>query len=182
MIVTALVMITALTYSHNLGSIGWVQIVAFILLVICISSPAVGLVNWLATMVVRPHALPRMDFSSAIPDEMRTLVVVPSVLSNPEKVDDLLEGLEIRYLANRDHNLHFGLLTDLVDAKHEVMPEDEHLLLKASQGIEALNERYHESIFFLFPRLRVWDSKEEIWRGYERKRGILEELNFLLRG
>ncbi len=100
----------------------------------------------------------------------------------PEKIDDLLEGLEIRYLANRDTHLHFGLLTDLVDAKQEIMPEDEHLLQRARQGIEALNERYHESIFFLFPRLRRWDSEEEIWRGYERKRGILEELNFLLRG
>ncbi|HOC66056.1 MAG TPA: glucoamylase family protein, partial [Methanothrix soehngenii] len=181
-LITALIMITVLTHAHTLGSLGWLQILAFILLVICISSPVVGLVNWLATMVVRPHALPRMDFSSAIPDEMRTLVVVPSVLSSPEKIDDLLEGLEIRYLANRDHNLHFGLLTDLVDAKQEIMPEDEHLLQRARQGIEALNERYHESIFFLFPRLRRWDSDEEIWRGYERKRGILEELNFLLRG
>ncbi len=181
-LITALIMITVLTHAHTLGSLGWLQILAFILLVICISSPVVGLVNWLATMVVRPHALPRMDFSSAIPDEMRTLVVVPSVLSSPEKIDDLLEGLEIRYLANRDHNLHFGLLTDLVDAKQEIMPEDEHLLQRARQGIEALNERYHESIFFLFPRLRRWDSEEEIWRGYERKRGILEELNFLLRG
>lgn len=76
--------------------------------------------NWLATMVVRPHALPRMDFSSAIPDEMRTTVVVPSVLSSPEKFDDLLEGLEVRYLANRDLNLYFGLLTDLVDTNQEV--------------------------------------------------------------
>jgi|GEM_PF-2836072 len=31
-----------------------------------------------------------------------------------------LEGLEVRYLANRDYNLCFGLLTDLVDAKQEV--------------------------------------------------------------
>ena len=42
-------------------------VLASIFLVICISSPAVGLVNWLATLLVRPHALPRMDFSTGIP-------------------------------------------------------------------------------------------------------------------
>jgi cyclic beta-1,2-glucan synthetase len=181
-LVTALITVTVLGQVYELGSGGWMRVLASVFLVICISSPAIGLVNWLATLLVRPHALPRMDFSSGIPQELRTLVVVPSVLTSPEKVMDLLEGLEIRYLANRDINLHFGLLTDLGDAEQEVVPGDEHLLLMARQGIEALSKKYHGSIFFLFPRKRRWDSKEEIWRGYERKRGILGELNSLLRG
>ncbi len=181
-LVTALITATVLAQAYKLGSGGWMLVLASIFLVICISSPAVGLVNWLATLLVRPHAIPRMDFSSGIPQELRTLVVVPSVLTSPEKVMDLLEGLEVRYLANRDINLHFGLLTDLGDAEQEVVPEDEHLLLMARQGVEALNEKYHDSIFFLFPRQRRWDPKEEIWRGYERKRGIIGELNSLLRG
>ncbi|MCX6678148.1 MAG: cyclic beta 1-2 glucan synthetase [Methanothrix sp.] len=181
-LVTALITASVLGLAYGLGSGGWVQVLAFLFLVICISSPAVGLVNWLATLLVRPHALPRMDFSSGIPKELRTLVVVPSVLTSPEKVMDLLEGVEVRYLANRDINLHFGLLTDLGDARQEVVPKDENLLLMARQGVEALNKKYHDSIFFLFPRQRSWDSKEEIWRGYERKRGILGELNSMLRG
>lgn len=179
---TALITAIVLALAYKLGSGGWMLVLASIFLVICISSPAVGLVNWLTTLLVRPHALPRMDFSSGIPEELRTLVVVPSVLTSPEKVTDLLEGLEVRYLANRDINLHFGLLTDLRDAEQEVVPEDEHLLIVARQGIEALNEKYHDNIFFLFARQRRCDSKEEIWRGYERKRGILGELNSLLRG
>ena len=181
-LVTALITATVLALAYELGSSGWMLVFASIFLVICISSPAVGLVNWLATLLVSPHALPRMDFSLGIPEELRTLVVVPSVLTSPEKVTDLLAGLEVRYLANRDINLYYGLLTDLVDAEQVVMPADEHLLIMARQGVEALNEKYHNSIFFLFPRQRRWDPKEEIWRGYERKRGILGELNSLLRG
>jgi len=181
-LITALICAAVLSQVYRLGSDAVMLFLASIFLAICISSPAVGLVNWLATLLVRPHALPRMDFSSDIPEELRTLVVVPSVLTSPEKVADLLEGLEVRYLANRDKNLHFGLLTDLGDALQEVVSKDEHLLLMARQGIEALNKKYHDSIFFLFPRQRSWDPKEEIWRGYERKRGILGELNSLLRG
>ena len=30
------------------------------------------------------------------------------------------EALEVRFLANRDENLHFGLLTDFRDADEEV--------------------------------------------------------------
>ena len=181
-LVTAITSAAVLGQAYELGSGGGMLFLASVFLVICISSPAVGLVNWMATLLVRPHALPRMDFSSGIPEELRTLVVVPSVLTSPEKVKDLLEALEVRYLANRDNNLHFGLLTDLGDAEQEVVPEDEHLLIMARQGVEALNEKYCDGIFFLFPRLRRWDSKEETWRGYERKRGILGELNSLLRG
>lgn len=182
MLFTALIAAAVLGKAQELGLGGWMLALSSIFLVICISSPAVGLANWLATVLVSPHALPRMDFSLGIPQKLRTLVVVPSVLTNPEKVKDLLEGIEVRYLANRDTNLHFGLLTDLVDAGQEVVPEDEHLLIQARQGIEALNKKYHASSFFLFPRQRRWDSEEKIWRGYERKRGILGELNSLLRG
>ena len=42
------------------------------------SQLAVALVNWLATLLVTPHPLPRMDFSEGIPPESRTLVVVPT--------------------------------------------------------------------------------------------------------
>ena len=185
----AIMLATALTAAYILlaqapksGSNEWMLVPATIFLVLCMSSPAVGLVNLLVTMLVKPHVLPRMDFSKGIPQEMSTLVVVPSLLTNPERVAELLSGLEIRYLANRDKNLYFGLLTDLTEAKLEVMPEDEQLLLLAHNGIEALNKNYPGSVFFLFPRRRKWSSQDEIWRGYERKRGIIGELNLLLRG
>jgi cyclic beta-1,2-glucan synthetase len=44
------------------------------------------------------------------------MVVVPTLLSKLQEVDDLLEALEIRYLGNRDPNLFFALLTDFRDA------------------------------------------------------------------
>ena len=171
-----------LTLAPKLAPNEWILVPATIFLVLCMSSPAVGLVNLLVTMLIKPHVLPRMDFSSGIPEEMSTLVVVPSLLTDPERVALLLSGLEIRYLTNRDKNLYFGLLTDLADAEQEVLPEDEHLLHLAQNGIEALNKNYPGRVFFLIPRQRKWSSQDEIWRGYERKRGIIEELNSLLRG
>ena len=57
-----------------------------------------------------------MDFSGGIPPESRTLVVVPTMLTSAQNIEDLVEALEVRFLANRDEHLHFGLLTDFRDA------------------------------------------------------------------
>ena len=48
----------------------------------------------------------------------------------------------MRYLANRDDNLHFALLTDLADSTQEIQPEDEELVRLAREGIERLNQKY----------------------------------------
>jgi cellobiose phosphorylase len=155
-----------------------------LLSLLCTSQLAVALVNWLATVLVTPHALPRMDFSEGIPAESSALVVVPTMLSSAESIEALIEALEVRFLANRDEHLYFGLLTDFRDAQEETLPEDEVLLRLAQKGIEALNAKYREAArdaFFLFHRPRRWNAGERVWMGYERKRGKLADLNALLR-
>jgi cyclic beta-1,2-glucan synthetase len=156
-----------------------------ILLLLCGSHLAVALVNWLATLLLTPDLLPRMDFSAGIPPESRTLVVIPTLLTNTQNIEDLVEALGVRFLANRDDNLHFSLLTDFSDAQEETLPEDEPLLRLVRKRIEELNEKYRNlkgSAFFLFHRPRRWNPRERIWMGYERKRGKLAELNSFLRG
>jgi cyclic beta-1,2-glucan synthetase len=162
----------------------WVLSVIAVLSMVAASQLAVALVNWVVTLLATPHVLPHMDFSEGIPQECRTLVVVPTMLTNAETVEELVEALEVRFLANRDANLHFGLLTDFRDAGEEVLPEDELLLRLAGQGIAALNERYASDggSFLLFHRPRRWNSQERLWMGHERKRGKLGDLNALLRG
>jgi cellobiose phosphorylase len=149
------------------------------------SNLAVGLVNWLATQVLSPQSLPRMEYQQGIPAGHRTLVAVPTMLTSAAGVEHLLDGLEVRYLANRDRRLHFGLLTDLVDAAAETLPGDAELVRLAREGVERLNEKYahvRSDIFFLFHRARRWNAQEGVWMGYERKRGKLADLNAMLRG
>ena len=81
---------------------GWLLALVGLLSLLCASQLAVALVNWLATVLVTPHALPRMDFSKGIPPESRTLVVVPTMLTSAQNIEDLVEALEVRFLANRD--------------------------------------------------------------------------------
>ena len=163
----------------------WLFALTGILSLLGASHLAVALVNWLATLLARPHLLPRMDFSGGIPPESRTLAVIPTMITSAQNVEDLVEALEVRFLGNRDANLHFGLLTDFRDAPAETMAEDGTLLGLVRKRIEALNEKYgggKSDTFFLFHRPRRWNPRERIWMGYERKRGKLAALNALLRG
>jgi len=152
---------------------------------LCASQLAVAVMNWLATLLVKPRLLPRLDFSSGIAPDCRTMVVVPTLLTNPDGVDQLLESLEIHHLANRDPRVHFALLTDFRDAPEESQPGDQALLQRARAGIGMLNRKYpfaDQDVFFLFHRPRRWNAGEGLWMGYERKRGKLMEFNALLRG
>ena len=167
------------------GLHGWALGLVGLLSILCASQLAVALANWLATLLATPRPLPRMDFSKGIPPELRTLVVVPTMLTSTQNIEDLIKALEIRYLANRDDYLHFGLLTDFRDAGEETLQEDEPLLRLARQRIEELNEKHRSpegDTFFLFHRPRRWNPHDRIWMGYERKRGKLAELNGFLRG
>ncbi len=151
----------------------------------CAAHLAVALTNLLVTLLAAPRPLPRMDFSKGIPPGFRTLVVVPTMLTGTQNIEDLIEAMEVRFLANRDDSLHFALLTDFRDAAEKTLPEDESLLRLVQRRIGALNGKYASrkgDVFFLFHRPRRWNPGERTWMGYERKRGKLADLNGFLRG
>ncbi len=184
MLMTAIFTGSLLAKAHANGLSGWALGLIGALSLIAASQLTTALVNWLATLLSTPHPLPRMDFSKGIPPELRTLVVVPTMLTSARNIEELIEALEVRFLANLDDSLHFALLTDFRDAQEEMLPEDGPLLLLARQRIEELNEKYKgltNDAFFLFHRPRRWNPRDRTWMGYERKRGKLAELNALLR-
>jgi cellobiose phosphorylase len=181
LVITAGILIKAYSDTKNI----WLLALIAILSLLATSQLAIAVVNFFSTLLVKPKLLPRMDFVHEIPSEYRTLVIIPAMLTSKEEIENLVEALEVRFLANRNRNLHFGLLTDFTDAAQETLPKDQPLLDLARQRIEELNEKYEREkndLFFLFHRPRHWNTQEKIWMGYERKRGKLSELNSLLRG
>ena len=157
---------------------------ALLFLALPATQAAADFMNNLAAFLVPPRVLPKMDFSEGIPDDCATMVAVPTLLLNEAQVRDLALDLEIRFLANRDRNLYFALLTDPPDSDR---PQDEHdkLVELTVRLIEGLNGRYRQgerSPFFLFHRHRIFNEQEGCWMAWERKRGKLLDLNQLLRG
>ena len=158
--------------------------VAVLVLLFPAAQGAVDFVNNLIMALFEPNPLPKLDFSDAIPAECATLVVVPSLLLNEKQVTRLVNDLEVRYLANRDANLHFALLTDLADSVSTPREKDSHPLVDlAVRLIGELNEKYHSAQgggFILLHRHRIFNARQGVWMGWERKRGKLLDLNKLL--
>jgi cellobiose phosphorylase len=171
--------------AHSDTQNAWLLAIIAFLLLLSASQLALAVVNFLSTLLVKPHLLPRMDFSAQIAVDCSTLVIVPSMLTSTAAIENLVEALEVHFLANRNAHLYFGLLTDFTDAASETLPEDQTLLDTARLGIAQLNKKYQigkGGSFFLFHRPRKWNPAEGVWMGYERKRGKLSDLNALLRG
>ncbi|MEV4779609.1 cyclic beta 1-2 glucan synthetase [Burkholderia sp. LMU1-1-1.1] len=184
-VATALLLERAAFHGVN----GIVLVALGVLALLGSSQLALSLVNWVTTQVTHPNPLPRMDLDDGIPVEGRALVVVPTLAYSKDNIEDLCEQLEVRFLANRDPNLVFCLLTDFADAPAETLPGDAALLEQMQYRIEQLNRKYavHPSgdpaaPFLLLHRPRLWNPQEGSWMGYERKRGKLQDLNRFLRG
>jgi len=184
-LLTLLAVLGFVQQTLTFGVQGWKLLFFTIVFLFGASQLAVAVMNWLSTLLVKPRLLPRLDYSTGIAPDCRTMVVVPTMLTSVEGVDRLIETLEIHYLTNRDPHLHFALLTDLRDAPEEVLPDDAVLVQRARAGVEMLNRKYgagRQDLFFLLHRPRRWNAGEAVWMGYERKRGKLMEFNALLRG
>lgn len=180
-----LLIMTFLTLYASLSGAGVLMILGlWLIALIPASDAALSVLNFDVAQFLKPRVLPKMDYSRGIPEEAQTMVVVPTLLTSEENVEELIEKLEIHFLANQDEHLYFALLSDFTDAPNEEMPADSKLIEMALDGIKKLNERYGSDTkrFYLFHRRRLWNESENRWMGWERKRGKLEEFNKLLRG
>jgi cyclic beta-1,2-glucan synthetase len=181
-VMTGLLAVIALAWLPPQSAEAWALGLAGAMVLLLASQAAMNLVNAFVTALVAPQSLPRMDYSQGIPTERRTVVCVPTLLTSTDAVCELVEDLEVRYLANRDPNLAFVLLTDWRDAATEQQLEDEPLLRAAAEGVRNLNVKYGDvgGVFVLLHRPRRWNQAEGVWMGYERKRGKITDLNTLL--
>ncbi len=155
------------------------------LIIIPVSDLSINFLNFSITLLRAPKRLPRLETDKGIREQDATMVVVPCLLTNQATINELMNNLEVQFLANQDPHIYFAILGDLADAPTETIDKDKELLALAQQMIEDLNRRYHRSDrprFYLFYRTRLYNHSEQKWICWERKRGKILEFNRLLRG
>ncbi len=184
-LLSALIIAVLTSMMYRAGASWSLLSITVVLALIPASDLAISILNWDVTHLLQPRLLPRMNTVAGVGENARTMVVVPTIFSSEATVRELLEKLEIHFLANQDEHFHFALLGDFTDADTEETSNDSHLLDVALSGIDDLNQRYSNKPphrFHLFHRRRRWNSREGKWMGWERKRGKLHEFNRILRG
>ncbi|MFA5746567.1 MAG: glucoamylase family protein [Candidatus Paceibacterota bacterium] len=140
--------------------------------------------NSLFSQFLPVRSLPRIKIEGGAGKEYRTFVAVPSILRSEGSIRELAQKLEVKFLGNREKNIFFALLFDFKDAAEETLGTDAVLLDAMNEEISRLNSLYGNGSkrFFGLARKRIWNEKEGIFMGWERKRGKLREFNELLRG
>ena len=183
-VLTLLIVIAVMSPVYNAFNTLYGRLLTILLLLIPCSQSAVEVMNYFTTALLPPRILPKLDFSEGIPSDCVTMVVVPTLLLNEKQVHRLVEDLEVRYLGNTSPNLHYALLTDLPDST-ETPNHDDPLADLCQQLIRELNEKYsahRKGTFSLFHRNRIYNPREGVWMGWERKRGKLLDFNRLIKG
>lgn len=160
-------------------------IIAGIATLIPLSEVVISILNWSITHLVTPSILPKIEFRDSIPEKYSCAIIIPTIVSSGLRGKELVENMEKYYLGNKDPNAYFILLGDLKDSKSQSDESDKLILDTCIKEVETLNERYckdGDKKFYFLCRHRMFNEKENLWLGWERKRGKIEEFNKLIRG
>ena len=155
-------------------------VLTFIFLLIPIQTIIMQTVQFIASKIVKPKMLPKLDFTSKIPEEYSCMVIIPTIIKSKEKVEELLKKMEVYFLANKSENIYFTLLGDCSAGAKEIEEFDDEISKFGKGLIDSLNKKYPDEKFpkfnFIY-RKRMWNNKEECFLGYERKRGYINQFN-----
>ena len=153
-------------------------------MVVPASELTIQILQRIISNLIPPRRLPRLDLA-VVPEDARTMVIVPTILDSVNGVDDLIAHLEVQALGNVDPHIHFAMLSDVRDAADRDAAagrRDPGGGARRHRGAQREAwQRPERSILPVSPP-RQWNAREGLWMGWERKRGKIEEFNRLLRG
>ena len=117
-------------------------IIAFLALIIPVSEFVIQLFQYILSKFVKPKIIPKIDLYNGIDEDNKTMVVIPTILKNKEKVKELMQKLEVFYLANKSKNLYFCLLGDCSESSKKDEPFDKEIIEEGFIEVERLNKKY----------------------------------------
>ena len=115
MSVTGLLLVLPVLGAAHSGVRGVAFVLLALLAVIPFSDVALAFVNYWITHWFGPKALPAMELHGGVPSSLRTMIVMPTMLTARDEIEEQIERLEVHYLANQDGDLYFALLSDWRD-------------------------------------------------------------------
>lgn len=178
------------------AGLSWLTLALTVVLWVPTSQVVIDLFNWLLAKLHRPRGTFKLKFKDGlIPSEYATMVIMPTILKNRAKTEELMGVLEVYYLSNinrgegRDsfsnasgQNLYYTLIGDAAAYKEADAPWDDEVVEAGLAKVKELNEKYGAPIFNFVYRRRAWSEGERTWLGHERKRGAILHFNDLLLG
>jgi hypothetical protein len=109
-LITALIVAGLCFTAYQGGASGAVLVGLALLSLVPASDLVLSVLNWDVTHLFQPRLLPSMETRRGVPEDARAMVVISTLFTGEAAVKELLQKLEVHYLANQDENLYFALL------------------------------------------------------------------------
>ena len=161
------------------------SLILSILLLIPIETIFTQIAQYIFGKTKNTKIIPKLDFRNGIPEQNATFVVIPTIIKNGKRVEELMHKLEVYYIANKSDNIYFALLGDCSTSSNEEEGFDEEVINTGKKMVDILNKKYPDEKFTKFNfiyRKRMWNEGEEAYLGWERKRGLLNQFNEYILG
>lgn len=161
------------------------SLILSILLLIAIETIFTQIAQYILGKTKNTKIIPKLDFRNGIPEQNATFVVIPTIIKNGKRVEELMHKLEVYYIANKSDNIYFALLGDCSTSSNEEEGFDEEVINTGKKMVDILNKKYPDEKFTKFNfiyRKRMWNEGEEAYLGWERKRGLLNQFNEYILG
>ena len=161
------------------------SLILSILLLIPIETIFTQIAQYIFGKTKNTKIIPKLDFRNGIPEQNATFVVIPTIIKNGKRVEELMHKLEVYYIANKSDNIYFALLGDCSTSSNEEEGFDEEVINTGKKIVDILNKKYPDEKFTKFNfiyRKRMWNEGEEAYLGWERKRGLLNQFNEYILG
>ena len=169
-------------YIQNMG----IYILNILVFLIPSSEIVIQIMQYILNRFVKPKPIPKIDFSKGIDEENISMIIIPTILKNRKKVEELIHQLEVYYIANQSPNIYFTLLGDCSESSMKEEKTDNEVIEIGVKLIEDLNKKYSTEndfpIFHFLYRKRQWNEKENCYLGWERKRGMIMQFNEYILG
>lgn len=162
----------------------WMKVMSYIITFVFSLEISEKTVCYVLRKLIKPKVLPRFDFAKTIDSKYPTYVVMPTIISSIEKLDQMISKMEITYLANRSENMYYMLIGDCLASDKKVIDIDSKIVEYAKEKLDELNKKYESDrvLFNFLYRKRVYSKSEGSYMGWERKRGALAQFNKLVLG
>lgn len=143
---------------------------------------AIDIITQILLRVAATPPLLSLKVEDEIPEDNKTMVVIPTIIKDRKKVEEMFDNIETYYLSNKTDNLYFTLLGDAAAEKKAETAYDDQVIKSGLAKVKELNEKYGKKIFYFAYRRRYYSEDQTAYMGTERKRGALIEFNDLVLG
>ncbi len=163
-----------------------ISVLTFLITYIPSTQITTDLLQAILNKIVKTKLIPKLNFEKGIPENEKTMVIIPTIIKEANKVKELMQKLEVFYHANKSENIYFALLADVSSSDVEEEAYDEEIIKVGLEEAKQLNEKYSgEDKFGKFQfiyRKRTWSDSEGCYLGWERKRGLINQFNEYILG